>query len=82
MGGAQQPRARQSVILELGYFIGRFTRGRVCALKVGDLRIAIRHFSVSYGRLSRMGRCPGKSPWPKEFGRQRATRYDWNKVMA
>jgi len=29
---AQRPRARQNVILELGYFIGRFTRSQVCAL--------------------------------------------------
>lgn len=31
-----RPRARQNVIMELGYFIGRLTRRGVCALQVGD----------------------------------------------
>jgi predicted nucleotide-binding protein len=39
VGGAQQPRARQNVVLELGYFIGRLTRARVCALKAGDVEL-------------------------------------------
>ncbi len=37
--GIHQPRARQNVVLELGYFIGHLGRDNVCALKRGDLEI-------------------------------------------
>lgn len=32
-----RPRARQNVVFEFGYFIGRLGRGRVCALVKGDI---------------------------------------------
>jgi hypothetical protein len=38
-GGDPLPRARQNVLLELGYFIGRLGRARVCALKRGDVEV-------------------------------------------
>lgn len=38
-GGKPEPRARQNVLLELGYFIGRLSRAKVCALKRGELEI-------------------------------------------
>jgi predicted nucleotide-binding protein len=43
MGGksadALLPRARQNVVFELGYFMGRLRRNRVCAIKKGKVEL-------------------------------------------
>ena len=45
---AVQPRARQNVIFELGYFIGRLGRERVCALTKGQPEIPSDYAGVVY----------------------------------
>lgn len=44
----QHARARQNVVLELGFFIGKLGKHRVCALKVGDIEIPSDLFGVLY----------------------------------
>ena len=45
---AARPRARQNVIFELGYFIGRHGRNRVCALTKGEPEIPSDYAGVMY----------------------------------
>lgn len=47
-GGDAAARARQNVILELGYFIGKLGRDRVMALKRGDLEVPSDILGVVY----------------------------------
>jgi predicted nucleotide-binding protein len=43
-----KPRARQNVILELGYFVGRLARDRVCCLYKGGVEIPSDFYGVLY----------------------------------
>ncbi|MBC2382236.1 nucleotide-binding protein [Pseudomonas sp. WS 5106] len=75
-GGTPEPRARQNVILELGYFIGRLGRGKVCALKKGALEIPSDYAGVVYESLD--------GNWKHALGRElqeAGHEIDWNKVM-
>jgi predicted nucleotide-binding protein len=76
-GGTPGPRARQNVVLELGYFIGRLGRNRVCALKRGELEIPSDFGGVVYESFDALG------GWKQALGRElRAAGFeiDWNKV--
>jgi predicted nucleotide-binding protein len=72
------PRARQNVILELGYFVGKLTRARVCALKRGDLEVPSDIVGVVFEPYDDAG------AWKQIIARElQAAGYviDWNKVM-
>ena len=46
-----KPRARQNVILELGYFVAKLGRSRVCALYKGDVEIPSDYLGVIYLKM-------------------------------
>jgi predicted nucleotide-binding protein len=46
-----QPRARQNVILELGYFVAKLKRSGVCALYKGDVEIPSDYHGVLYLKM-------------------------------
>ena len=46
-----KPRARQNVIFEFGYFIGRLGRKRVCGISSGDIEIPSDYSGVLYLKL-------------------------------
>jgi predicted nucleotide-binding protein len=77
-GGTPEPRARQNVLLELGYFIGRLGRENVCALKRGAVEIPSDFAGVVW---ETMDAGPG---WKQALGRELEAAghtIDWNKVM-
>jgi predicted nucleotide-binding protein len=76
--GEPEPRARQNVLLELGYFIGRLGRDRVCALKRGTLEIPSDFAGVVWETMDSAG------GWKSALGRELQAAghdVDWNMVM-
>ncbi len=60
----QRPRARQNVMFELGYFIGRLGRNRVCALYRPGVEIPSDYSGVLYQELDEKG------AWRLELARE------------
>ncbi|MCB8884021.1 nucleotide-binding protein [Acidisoma cellulosilytica] len=76
--GAPQARARQNVILELGYFIGRLGRSRVCALKKESIEIPSDFEGVVYITFD------DNDGWKTSLGRELDSagfEIDWGKAM-
>jgi predicted nucleotide-binding protein len=72
------PRARQNVILELGYFVGRLRRSRVCALIRGDLEVPSDIVGVVFEPYDEAG------GWKQVIARELQVagyEIDWNRVM-
>ncbi len=77
-GGIPVPRPRQNVVLELGYFIGKLGRNKVCALKRGDMEIPSELAGIVWEVMDDNG------AWKQALARElRAAGHvvDWNKVM-
>lgn len=77
-GGQFEPRARQNVLLELGYFIGRLGREHICALKRGTVEIPSDFAGVVWETMD------AGNGWKQSLGRELEAAghdIDWNKVM-
>ncbi|MBD8826712.1 nucleotide-binding protein [Pseudomonas sp. CFBP 13602] len=62
-GGTPEPRTRQNVLLELGYFLGRFGRDKVRALKRGTVEIPSDFAGVVWESMDSTG-------WKQALGRE------------
>ena len=71
-------RARQNVLLELGYFLGKLGRDKVCALKKGDVDIPSDFAGVVWELMDDAG------GWKQSLARELQAAghaIDWNTVM-
>lgn len=76
--GQLEPRVRQNVLLELGYFIGRLGREHVCALKRGIVEIPSDFAGVVWETMD------AGNGWKQSLGRELEAAghdIDWNNVM-
>jgi len=74
-----EPRTRQNVLLELGYFIAKLGRDRVCALKRGNVVIPSDFAGVVWTEWDSAG------AWKTALGKELVAaghQIDWNKVMS
>jgi hypothetical protein len=62
-GGELKPRARQNVVLELGYFIGKLGKKRVCVLRLGETEDPSDFSGVAYISV-------GSNDWKRELLRE------------
>ena len=80
-GEVSRPRPRQNVVMELGFFIGKLGRGRVCALKSkGDMDLPSDILGIVWEEFE-----PDGQGWKMSLARElKAAGYpiDWNKVMS
>jgi predicted nucleotide-binding protein len=77
-GKKGRPRARQNVILELGYFIGRLGRGQVCAMVAGEIELPSDILGVAWTPFDPDG------AWKHRLAKEleaASFHLDWNKVM-
>ncbi|CAA9307794.1 MAG: hypothetical protein AVDCRST_MAG68-991 [uncultured Gemmatimonadetes bacterium] len=77
-GEPAEPRVRQNVLLELGYFIGKLGRDRVCALRRGTVDIPGDFAGVVWTPMD------AGNGWKQELARELAAagyEIEWKKVM-
>jgi predicted nucleotide-binding protein len=79
LASRSRPRARQNVLLELGWFAGKLGRDRVCALKKGDIEVPSDFSGVGYVDMDDRG--AWKAELLKELDGAGYT-VDWRKGMA
>lgn len=78
IGDLIEPRARQNVLLELGYFIGRLGRANVCAIRKDEVAIPSDFAGVVWENMDSAG------AWKQALARELQAAghvIDWNKVM-
>jgi len=77
-GGSMELRARQNVLLELGYFIGKLGRANVCAIKKNEVAIPSDFAGVVWENMDEAG------AWKQALARELQAaghEIDWNSVM-